>query len=133
MSIHCIMKWMITGSHQKSEREVTQLVRDIILAPDFNVKDLHSFNARHANQVFDQSNSPSNDPFTYDGWKESEVNICIPTRTMDANGNGKVFSIPHFRYCPITSGPSIGPFRGLCKGASSVFFQTVLGSSLWWP
>ncbi|EGO03206.1 hypothetical protein SERLA73DRAFT_149603 [Serpula lacrymans var. lacrymans S7.3] len=70
-----LWQWMITGSHQKSEREVTQLVQDIILAPDFNIKDLHSFNARHANQVFDQSDSPSNDPFTYDGWKESEEKL----------------------------------------------------------
>ena len=39
------MSWKLTGSSQKSNAEVTCLVREVIQAPDFNIDDLANFNS----------------------------------------------------------------------------------------
>ncbi|KIM59154.1 hypothetical protein SCLCIDRAFT_96400, partial [Scleroderma citrinum Foug A] len=44
MSVWRLMSWKLTGSSQKSNAEVTCLVRDVIQAVDFKVDNLASFN-----------------------------------------------------------------------------------------
>jgi hypothetical protein len=45
MSVWRLMTWMLTGSNQSSEAQTTRLVRDVILAEDFNIEDMKGFNA----------------------------------------------------------------------------------------
>ncbi|KIK45159.1 hypothetical protein CY34DRAFT_32838, partial [Suillus luteus UH-Slu-Lm8-n1] len=46
MTIYRLMRWMNSGSHQKSETEVMRLVKDVIHAEDFNPRDLDGFSVR---------------------------------------------------------------------------------------
>lgn len=101
MTVYRLMKWMITGHNRKSEKEITRLAREVINAPDFKADDLKGFDAHRANRILDQSEN--RDPATGDGWKECNINICVPTRVMNPKGNGKIFAIPHFRYRPLVS------------------------------
>jgi hypothetical protein len=43
------MEWMITGSNQKSVREMDRLAKDVLGAEDFKLKDLAGFSARQEN------------------------------------------------------------------------------------
>ncbi|EGN93613.1 hypothetical protein SERLA73DRAFT_63876 [Serpula lacrymans var. lacrymans S7.3] len=101
MTVYRLMKWMITGHNRKSEKEIMRLAREVINAPDFKADDLKGFDAHRANRILDQSEN--RDPATGDGWKECNINICVPTRVMNPKGNGKIFAIPHFRYRPLVS------------------------------
>jgi len=56
MSIWKLMNWMLTGSRQKSEAEVTQLT-NILQADDFNPHDLQGFNAHTQMKFFDELES----------------------------------------------------------------------------
>jgi hypothetical protein len=40
------MQWMMTGSRQKSNSEVTRLVCDVLQAPDFDIRELEGFDAQ---------------------------------------------------------------------------------------
>ena len=56
MSIWRIMTWMMTGSRQKSEAEVTRLA-NMLQADDFDSHDLRGFNAHTEMKHFDSSES----------------------------------------------------------------------------
>jgi hypothetical protein len=43
MTVYHLMSWMNSGSHQKSETGVQQLVRDVLQANDFDIKHLEAF------------------------------------------------------------------------------------------
>ena len=45
MSIWRLMSWKLTGSNQKSNEELTRLVKEVIQAPDFKIADLAKFHA----------------------------------------------------------------------------------------
>ena len=105
MSIWRLMSWKLTGSNRKSEAEVTRLVKEVLMAEDFSVKDLQGFNAHTEMKSFDTSEATldSNDVFRRDGWRESAVDISVPTREPNPNGNGQLFTIPGFHYRPLTA------------------------------
>jgi hypothetical protein len=46
ITIYQLMSWMNSGSSQKSEVEVTRLIKDVMLAEDFDAKHLKDFSAR---------------------------------------------------------------------------------------
>ena len=77
-----LMDWFYRPSLTKSIVEVNALVKNIILAPDFNPKDLVGFdaaeeNARMDNYRIDPSDIPT--PFSYDdGWLKGSVDIPLP-------------------------------------------------------
>ena len=67
----------------KSIAEVNTLVRDVILAPDFNPEDLVGFDAAKENARMDKYRTKPSDsnptPFSYDdGWLKGSVNIPLP-------------------------------------------------------
>ncbi|KIN98947.1 hypothetical protein M404DRAFT_156535 [Pisolithus tinctorius Marx 270] len=43
------------------------------------------------------------DIFQQDNWKETAVDILVPTREHDANGNGRIFTIPGVLYCRLVT------------------------------
>ena len=81
MGIWRIMTWMLSGSRQKSEAEVTCLVHEVINSDDFNRRDFSGFNAHTQTKLFNQSENLNEHSTTslLDGWKESSVDISVPT------------------------------------------------------
>lgn len=98
-----LMTWALTGSQQKSAAEVTRLVTEVIQAPDFVPEELSGFNAQTATAQLDaaQKQLPEDHPFVRDNWKQTSVDIVVPTREKNRAGNGKIFSIEGFYYRPI--------------------------------
>ena len=82
MSIWHPMRWKATGSNLKSDAEITQLVHEVIKAPDFNIQDLSNFNASHEASHFDvvEKEISPEDVFAVDRWKHMSIDISIPTR-----------------------------------------------------
>ena len=97
------MTWALTGSRQKSATEVTRLVTEVIQALDFAREELTGFNAQTATGQFDaaQKSLPEDHPFVRDNWKQTGVDIVIPTREKSNVGNGQNFTVDGFYYRPI--------------------------------
>ncbi|KAG1817511.1 uncharacterized protein BJ212DRAFT_1480086 [Suillus subaureus] len=81
MTIHHLMTWMNTGSHQKSQTKVMHLIREVIQAEDFDIKDLDGFSGTVGFP---------------DNWVETEVNLDIPTKSKD--DQSVLFRVPGFHY-----------------------------------
>jgi hypothetical protein len=52
-SVELLMDWQNTGSSTKSNGELTRLVHDVLLHPEFQLSSLANFNAAHENQKAD--------------------------------------------------------------------------------
>ena len=99
MSIYRLMEWMITGSNQKSVKEMDRLAKDVLGAEDFKLKDLAGFSARQENIQLDDSERDSIDtPYSCDGWVESDIEISVPCSLKDDSGLGRPFSIPGLQH-----------------------------------
>ena len=110
MSTWRLMSWQLTGNDQKSSAETTRLVHDVLLADDFELEDLSSFNAETAIKKMDKSevalasSSQSADTREWDGWKlEVDVDIEVPSREKCNEGNGRTFTVHGFAYRPLVS------------------------------
>ena len=99
------MNWRLTGSAQKFSAEVNHLVREVIQVEDFNILELDGFNAHTETSRLDAAESalPEDDPFGTDQWKVTNIEISVPTREKNPNGNGRAFHVEGLRYRPLTS------------------------------
>ncbi|KAG2744181.1 hypothetical protein P692DRAFT_201722197, partial [Suillus brevipes Sb2] len=100
MTIYRLMTWMNSGSHQKSEAEVSRLVKDVIQAEDFNLKDLDGFSVRKNLRALDNNGGKGTVTFP-DDWLETDITIEIPTRSKE--DSSRSFSIPGFHYRPLVA------------------------------
>jgi hypothetical protein len=77
-----LMTWFYRPSITKSITELTSLVKDVILAPDFNADDLIGFDATKEHKIMDAYQVKSLDsptPFSFnDTWLEGSVEIPLP-------------------------------------------------------
>lgn len=94
-----LMSWFYSGSSTKSIAELQSLVADVLLAPDFKISDLSSFNARRELRRLDadaEKDSNSASPFTHqNGWRQSTVKIKIPAeKTCTKEDDAPVLEIP---------------------------------------
>ena len=98
------MRWKESGSAHKSNSEITRLVQDVLQAPDFNIDDLRNFDASRETRRMDaaQKMVPQHDPFGIDGWRRTTIEISVPTREKNKEGNGRIFSVDGFHYRSIT-------------------------------
>jgi hypothetical protein len=97
MSIYRLMTWMNSGSHQKSEAEVSRLVKEVIQADDFNPRDLDGFSVRGNLKALDDSRKKET---TFpDDWLQTDVTLEIPTKSKD--DPSRLFSISAFHYRPL--------------------------------
>lgn len=94
-----LMVWKMTGSFGKSMAEVNRLIHDIILAKDFNADDLHDVNILVEQNRFDKSESDLHPDFQLDGWRETNVEICIPFGGQSTEPN--TFTVPSVLYQPL--------------------------------
>lgn len=84
VSIFRLMTWFYRSSNTKSIGELNSLVKDVLLAPDFQTEDLVGFDAAKENARVDNhhESGPSGDlpsPFSFDdSWIRSTVEIPTP-------------------------------------------------------
>ncbi|KAH0826333.1 hypothetical protein J3R83DRAFT_5286 [Lanmaoa asiatica] len=72
-----LMSWFYNSATQKSLDDLNHLVHDVILADDFDSKDLHQFNARRETGRLD--NTPSDSSFSIsNGWHMTSISIRLP-------------------------------------------------------
>jgi hypothetical protein len=100
MTIYQLITWMNSGSHQKSEAEVMHLVKDVIHAEDFNLRDLDGFSVRRSLRALDNHREQGTVTFP-DDWVVMDITIDIPTKSKD--NPSKLFTIPGFHYRPLVA------------------------------
>ncbi|KAH9476132.1 hypothetical protein JR316_0011703 [Psilocybe cubensis] len=78
-TVRRLMTWANNGQTTKSHEQINELVHDVLLADDFNPKDLIDFEARNQNAKLDQAiaGSALRSQFT-----ESSVDILVPSGTV---------------------------------------------------
>ena len=77
-----------------------RLVTEVIQASDFMHKELTGFNAQMATGQFDaaQKSLLEDHPFV---WRQTNMDIVIPTRKKSNVGNGQNLTVDDFYYWPI--------------------------------
>lgn len=98
MTVYRLMSWMNSGSSRVSETKVASLVKDVILAEDFNSKDLEGFSLRRSLRELDKDEGGKRITFP-DDWIETTVTINIPTKSKE--DGPKPFSVPGFHFRPL--------------------------------
>ncbi|KAI6095493.1 hypothetical protein F5141DRAFT_1221894 [Pisolithus sp. B1] len=111
MSVWRLMKWMLSGSKQKSEAEVDRLISTVITVEDFQPEDLQHFSAHRELRWFNVSEEDLRPDYVFckDGWMETSVSIKIPTHDQKPDGNGQIFVVPSFFYHKLTA---VSPITG---------------------
>jgi hypothetical protein len=98
MTIYRLMTWMNSGSSRVSETKVSQLVKDVILAEDFDRKHLEDFSVRRSLRELDKEENGKQVSFS-DDWIQTSVTIDIPTKSRE---DGPLpYTIPGFHYRPL--------------------------------
>ena len=119
----------MTGSRQKSEAEVTCLVHEVIQAKDFDQRDFNGFNAHTQMKHFDRLENLSGEQSTslqQDNWKESSVDISVPTCERNSDGNGQQFTIPGLFHRPLT-----GIIRSVFAEKTAKWFHLMPFKRIW--
>lgn len=98
------MSWKHSGGSQKSDAELTRLVKEVIRTDDFKIDDLKGFDASRESRRLDAAMKQSSEGiFQSDGWQRSSLQISVPTREKKPDGNGRPFVISNFMHRSITS------------------------------
>ena len=92
------MQWLNNGSTTKSEAQITELVNDVILTPEFSQNHLAGFDAHKENIRLDNSlaRSPLHQQFT-----ESVVDILVPSGAVGVPP--QTFSVPGLLHRKLTT------------------------------
>lgn len=94
MSIYQLMQFFNSGSATKSMGEANCLVKDVLLALDFHVDDLASFDAQHENARFEKALDEavdSSDSSFFADFHEASMDIDIPSG--DKNEPSQKFNV----------------------------------------
>ena len=126
MGIWELMTWMMTGSSQKSEAEVTCLVHEVIQAKDFDHVHFDGFSAHTQMSHFDKFESATSADLQQDGWKESSVDILVPTWEHSPDGNGQPFTIPGLFHHSLT-----GVIHAVFTEKAAKWFHLTLFKRIW--
>jgi hypothetical protein len=98
MTIYRLMSWMNSGSSRLSETKVADLVKDVMLAEDFDRQHLQGFSVKQGLRELDKDESGKRITFP-DDWIETDVIIDIPTKSKE--DNPRPYTIPGFHYRPL--------------------------------
>lgn len=100
MSIYHLMHWMTTGSNTKSLAETDRLVKEVILAKEFNAADLREHLPSNEVHKLDRANAQltdANAPLGSrqgTGWKNVPLSLSIPTGTAIGRTSSAMFTVP---------------------------------------
>lgn len=98
MTIYRLLSWMNSGSNMVSESKVSQLVRDVLLAEEYDPKHLENFSVRRSLRELDMDESRKRVTFP-DDWVQTDVTISIPTKSKD--DGPQRYTIPGFHFRPL--------------------------------
>jgi hypothetical protein len=73
-----LLQWFYSGSGTKSKADLDSLVRNVILAEDFNPEDVEHFSADRELARLDEYGDIGSPFLADDGWKEGTVKIRVP-------------------------------------------------------
>ena len=131
MSVWRMMAWLLTGNGEKSSGETNRLVDGVLLADDFDLKDLSGFNVETAMRKLDQAEAAlQSDPTSsvnWDGWKTNVgVDIQVPSREKCAKGNGQRFTIHGLAFRPL-----VPVIRSAFEAAAAKWFHFTPFKRIW--
>ncbi|TFK94497.1 hypothetical protein K466DRAFT_476226 [Polyporus arcularius HHB13444] len=72
------MRWLYNGTTQKTPGELTKLIHDVFMAPEYVREDLANFDAARENGRLDKFLATSNAFSADDGWREASVELRLP-------------------------------------------------------
>ncbi|KAG2128016.1 uncharacterized protein EDB93DRAFT_1096230 [Suillus bovinus] len=98
MTIYRLMSWMHTSSNMVSETKVSHLIRDVMMADDFNPKDLEDFSIRRSLRELDTDNKRRRVTFP-DDWIKTSITISILTKSKEEDP--QPYTTPGFHYRPL--------------------------------
>jgi hypothetical protein len=125
MTTYHLMTWMNTGSHHKSEAEVSRLVKDVIQAEDFNPRDLDEFLVKKSLCALDHDDDGGEETTTFpDDWLETDITLGIPTKSRD--DPLKLFTVKGFHYRPL-----LGVIRSVFADIQANSFHLLPFQRLW--
>jgi len=78
-----LMSWAYNGNYNKSSAEINKLVREVLLAKDFNADELIGFNALHETEKLDQALTKETDGRLYSQFTETSIIIDVPSGCKD--------------------------------------------------
>ncbi|KAG2757163.1 hypothetical protein P692DRAFT_201859216 [Suillus brevipes Sb2] len=123
MTIYRLMSWMNSGGSMLSETKVSHLVKDVVMAEDFDPKHLEKFSVKRALQELDQDASGKKIVFP-DDWIQSSVTISIPTKSRQ--DGPQPYTIPGFHYRPL-----VDVIRAAFADAQAKAFHLLPFQRLW--
>jgi hypothetical protein len=125
MTIYRLVTWMNSGSHHKSEAEVSRLVKDVIQAEDFNARDLDGFSVRKSLRALDHVHDEGKGTSVFpDDWLETDITLDIPTKSRD--DPSRSFTVPGFHYRPL-----LGVIRSVFTDIQANAFHLLPFKRLW--
>jgi hypothetical protein len=98
MTIYRLISWMNSGTTRVSETKVTALVKDVILAEDFDREHLQEFSVKQSLRELDKDETGKRITFP-DDWIEASVTINIPTKSKE--DAPRSYTISGFHYRPL--------------------------------
>ncbi|KIK36743.1 hypothetical protein CY34DRAFT_93881 [Suillus luteus UH-Slu-Lm8-n1] len=98
MTTYRLMSWMNSGTTRVSETKVAALVKDVMLAEDFDREHLQQFSVKQSLRALDQDDTGKRITFP-DDWIETSVTINIPTKSKE--DAPRPYTIPGFHYRPL--------------------------------
>ncbi|KAI6169922.1 hypothetical protein EDD17DRAFT_1683582 [Pisolithus thermaeus] len=125
-----LMGWFYNGSTQKSLDDLNHLVHDVILAEDFDCKDLHNFSAHRETRRLDEApQDPSSSFFASDGWHTTSIPIRLPCeKVKQLEATAPEFWVEGLHYRKITD-----IVRSAFEEPAAQTFHTVPYKLFWQP
>ncbi|TFK88006.1 hypothetical protein K466DRAFT_645664 [Polyporus arcularius HHB13444] len=72
------MRWLYTGGSYKTPDELSRLIREVFMAPEYCREHLDGFDAARENQKLDKFLAMSSAFSADDGWRQASVEISLP-------------------------------------------------------
>lgn len=98
MTTYRLMSWMHSGSNMISETKVSHLVKDVIMAEDFDRNHLENFSVKRSLRELDSDERGRGVTFP-DDWIQTNVAFDIPTRSRE--DGPRPYKVPEFHYRPL--------------------------------
>ncbi|RXW12625.1 hypothetical protein EST38_g13228 [Candolleomyces aberdarensis] len=93
-----LSEWQVTGSSEKSNKEMDRLVSDVFADPNFNLEDARRFKAQRVASEIDKNEAGTS---FFNQFTEVSVSIDVPSGNPDVPP--RTFHIPGLHFRPLTS------------------------------
>ncbi|RXW14488.1 hypothetical protein EST38_g11369 [Candolleomyces aberdarensis] len=92
-----LSEWQITGSSEKSNKEMDRLVNEVFMDPNFNLDDARRFKAQRVASEIDKNEASTS---FFNQFSEASVPIEVPSGNPDVPP--RTFEIPGLHFRPLT-------------------------------